>query len=537
MVAVFACPFGATTFGHKIHYLKGTNLMKRLLRKRWFRVLLVLIIVVGAVAYWLWPRRYDITVSRETTYLLSPLHPDGTVNYVAAINQMYSEGVTPENNAAVLLIRATGPTTICSEVRDAVFRRLGMEAPSETGDYFVDLTEYVSQQHTNKPSTDKQRTEREEQADKDLKKTLNAPWSAKDYPLIAEWLKVNEKPLVLVVGASNRPGYYIPFLSTSKPPQIVDVLLPTLGPFRSMTEALVARAMLKAHAGQIEDACSDLMAVHRLARLIGQGPMVFDRLLAVRIEVLACKGASALAGNRQLTGAQAKAHLADLKALPPLPSVIEAIDKGERFSTLDCIATCEREGIRTAIAKAMYRDQDMSTPNLQLDWNVPLRRANQWYDRMGTACQKGTFAERKKAMETATDDLTQMKIDAMHSGFRRRLRPSRYVGDLLLSLFMPLFGRAAEMYDQATMRRRVTEVALVLAACKAEKGKYPETLTDLKPRYLKKIPNDLFIEKPLHYKRTGEGYLLYSVGPDMKDDGGKGRDDGPDCDDIVVKTK
>jgi len=42
------------------------------------------------------------------------------------------------------------------------------------------------------------------------------------------------------------------------------------------------------------------------------------------------------------------------------------------------------------------------------------------------------------------------------------------------------------------------------------------------PSYLKSIPNDPFVEKkPLIYKKTAKGYLLYSVGPDGVDDGGK----------------
>jgi len=35
------------------------------------------------------------------------------------------------------------------------------------------------------------------------------------------------------------------------------------------------------------------------------------------------------------------------------------------------------------------------------------------------------------------------------------------------------------------------------------------------------VPNDSFNEKPLTYRLTKEGYILYSVGKDMKDDGGK----------------
>ena len=102
--------------------------MTGIFRKWWLWGLAVLLIAAAGVTYWLWPRTYTLTVSRETTVLLGPLNPDGTVNYVAALNQMYGEGVTPENNAAVLLIQAGGPDqTYPRAYTRRFFNRLDME--------------------------------------------------------------------------------------------------------------------------------------------------------------------------------------------------------------------------------------------------------------------------------------------------------------------------------------------------------------------------------------------------------------------------
>ena len=59
---------------------------------------------------------------------------------------------------------------------------------------------------------------------------------------------------------------------------------------------------------------------------------------------------------------------------------------------------------------------------------------------------------------------------------------------------------------------------------------------ELSPDYLKEIPLDLFIDKPLHYEREGKGYLLYSVGMNLKDDGGSD-DRKKEHDDIVVRVE
>ena len=75
-----------------------------------------------------------------------------------------------------------------------------------------------------------------------------------------------------------------------------------------------------------------------------------------------------------------------------------------------------------------------------------------------------------------------------------------------------------------------------LAAFKVEKGTYPEKLSELSPAYIKKVPVDIFAEGPLVYKRDGKGYLLYSVGRNMKDDGGV-EDEATNKDDIAVRVR
>lgn len=67
-----------------------------------------------------------------------------------------------------------------------------------------------------------------------------------------------------------------------------------------------------------------------------------------------------------------------------------------------------------------------------------------------------------------------------------------------------------------------TEVAL--HRYRAANGWYPDKLADLVPKYLKVVPVDPFgLGKPLKYRSKGNGqsFLLYSIGSDMKDDGGK----------------
>jgi hypothetical protein len=52
-------------------------------------------------------------------------------------------------------------------------------------------------------------------------------------------------------------------------------------------------------------------------------------------------------------------------------------------------------------------------------------------------------------------------------------------------------------------------------------GRWPEALEQLLPQFLPELPVDPYDRKPLRFKRLDDGVLIYSLGPDGKDDGGK----------------
>src|SRR5262245_24986909 len=81
-------------------------------------------------------------IAKETTYFTAPLDKDGYVDYVAALNAHFSKGVTPSNNANLLLWQAIGPKP---EATAEYFRLLGVDPPAEKGDYLVDLYSFLQQ--------------------------------------------------------------------------------------------------------------------------------------------------------------------------------------------------------------------------------------------------------------------------------------------------------------------------------------------------------------------------------------------------------
>ena len=71
------------------------------------------------------------------------------------------------------------------------------------------------------------------------------------------------------------------------------------------------------------------------------------------------------------------------------------------------------------------------------------------------------------------------------------------------------------------MRFELDKLAFALAAYRADHGIYPVKLGDLVPKYVAEVPKDICNDSELHYRQEADGFLLYSVGNNGRDDGGK----------------
>jgi len=92
-----------------------------------------------------------------------------------------------------------------------------------------------------------------------------------------------------------------------------------------------------------------------------------------------------------------------------------------------------------------------------------------------------------------------------------------------------ILSRLAVPEMSAALLKQSTLEALALTArtglaCKIYKnqnGRYPDDLADLVPGILPEVPVDPFTGKPLIYRLEGAGFIVYSLGSNEKDDGGR----------------
>jgi hypothetical protein len=183
------------------------------------------------------------TIGKETTYVTGPLDKDGYIDYAAALNERMGKGVTPENNANVLIWKAIGPRPEGGAGMPVEFFKLmGIAAPPEKGDYFIDFFRYQKERSKNETEVGGKHLYDQHS------RVARAPWSAKDYPAFASWLKANENPLADFIEATKRSHYFSPAVPARrdlKSAGLSGALYPGLQKCREAAHALAARAMLR----------------------------------------------------------------------------------------------------------------------------------------------------------------------------------------------------------------------------------------------------------------------------------------------------
>ncbi len=499
------------------------------------------------------PAKVNITISKETTYITGPLNPDGTVNYVEYLNKKYSEGVIKENNAFVGLFKAIGPELVPQNIRDKVYKRLNMKPLPADGEYFTPLVEYTRKNNIDEIKTKKQ-----------FDKAQQAPWRPDDYPLVAAWLKANKKPLTKIAQSVRLENYYSPLVCYHEPPCALELIIPSMGKYRVLSRIFIARAMMNIGTSDPDGAGKDLITVHCLSRRIGHEPFLVSRMVSIANDQIATQAETILLNKHYLSASQAKELLNELRGLKRLPDIREPI-RIERFYGLDCVMMLSRGDMTLAELDSMitslqnYDEEQRNKyktplrPSHELDWDVILRRMNHWYDRSIEAAYSKTHAKRCELYRQLEDDLIEIRMKSKPPGpdilsnwdnfkssltslIRDRRNRSQIVSDTLASMLIPCYPHATTFWFKQRVELNLVKVALALEAYRGRNMKYPEKLSDLTKGYLTEIPKDLFTNKPLHYRRTEDGYMLYSVGPNMKDDGGvENEDEGKD--DIVIRVE
>jgi len=108
----------------------------------------------------------------------------------------------------------------------------------------------------------------------------------------------------------------------------------------------------------------------------------------------------------------------------------------------------------------------------------------------------------------------RLKIDAY---LHERAKEAQSNDFKLCIMLMPALGRMTTKEATGLAGLRLALAAVALERFRAgNSGRYPETLGELTPLFLKERPMDPFDGQPLRYSRISDGFEVFSVGPDSK---------------------
>ena len=507
-----------------------------------------------------------VTISEKTTHITGPLKADGYPDYLAALNARFRTESSPQNNLALGIWETVGPTEIPVELRPLLFEALGVDGIPVEGDYLVGLGTYQKQQlgeFDASKTTGDEYAAKSRQYEDAYSFVVGNNWTKQSHPLVFQWWEQNHSHIeALVQITATHDQYYHPYVlppgsgdGDKEPgsPVLISILLPGCLQAREAARTLSIDAHYHLGQGDIDAAIRSAIATHRIGRLTARGGTVIEGLVGIAIGSIASSIDRHILTADGLNAKQLENHLAQLRSLPSMPSMIDKVNLAERYMFLDATIHIAKNGA-SSLGFPTGKTEKSITGNLRdaisssiVDWDYVLRKGNYWYDeiyRVGTieniperAQEHAELVKRFEAIRKQSSDPISLAKEILLSGKSLPEITSEQVTNILISLMMPAFSRISDAENRYLMGNEISQLGIALELHYLRNNSYPSNLKALIGPNLKDVPTDRFNEGGLIYKSTGRGYLLYSFGLDGQDDQGQTREDDPAADDLALKRQ
>ena len=340
--------------------------------------------------------------------------------------------------------------------------------------------------------------------------------------LMEKWLTDNQEILELVVAGTQKPYYWRTYASKNKQntSEMISIFNPHLNGFRKLVRALTWRARLRAEQGRYEDAFNDVQSCYRFGRHLKGDGFLVEQLTALSTEMVATETLRDILSEYNIDAGTLATLQKDYEQMIADENFVIGLE-AEKLSLYDEIQrsfTADGRGgghlyikrIREIAETCGWSGADswLTTNFVRVLFTHPnkqqtLTAASKFYDYIQEATLKTPAQIRKE----------QIDIDKeLH-----RLASS----NVLFSIFLPAVERIIKYSYRSKADVQATLSIIAMLRYKQDTGSYPEDLEQLiADAYLKELPMDPYSDKPLVYKKTGDSFVLYSLGPDFDDDGG-----------------
>ncbi len=337
---------------------------------------------------------------------------------------------------------------------------------------------------------------------------------------IKAWLAANAGPMLNFGYATEMNYRGMPIKAESRDSPLYSILLPHLGPMRTLSKAIAMQGHAFENAGDFTSADRSYLQIMRGGAQTSQGPTLIENLVGVAQQALASESMlDSFAKDEK--GTRDFAQLAaDLEKNYQPVRTTAATMQGERAMLLDVVQRSYNydpdsnsydvspEGLRSlgelvsiSDAKNVGGKLLMSAQLVTTGFQGMRDSVNEHYDQI-TAAAAAPYQESRRQFAD---------IEAKISSPEFRLT------NPLMATMLPSLSRAAELNTRAETRRRATLTVANLMAYRQQNGEFPETLDALGKGNL---TSDPWSGQPFAYRRDQNGnFTLYSLGKNAVDDG------------------
>ena len=356
-----------------------------------------------------------------------------------------------------------------------------------------------------------------------------AQWSDERAATIRRWLNANKRTLDTLKVATRRKRCFRP--ANSEDGRLYAGIITTLGPSLMQLGTLMRiKAVHHAMRGEWDQAYKWNSRVHVAADHLYQEPFMIGELAAAAVERRACQQLLAL-----------------LHRHPPrdVAGLLKAINAGDnRRTPRNTIGKCETLWVWD-YAEAWHewaRDPDKH-PDLteQADtWLGPNDLTDIENSIFGSSPFESTEALREALRASSVEQDWKVSLRADEVDTRWHAKPfhvawkesaefeREYCEVVLAAPSLAFFGCGKLNSSQFRMLREETAMLRTAVTCavaihqyRDKKGRLPKRLEDLVPEFIETAPIDPYSGRPFVYRAKADDFILYSVGSDQDDDGGK----------------
>lgn len=280
---------------------------------------------------------------------------------------------------------------------------------------------------------------------------------------------------------------------------------PILGDLRQLDRLLSVKAHLEAEAGDPDRAWDTMVTQLRFADGLRGDPLCAGQLCRTGLILRACYAIQRLCEVEPPPGENYQRIEGLLNDLDDVGPLIRALD-GERLLVGERLFSLPTDELYQTVRQCVFGADD-STPEvlLRLGFRAVVFKPRFVADHAMYLDLMGKLPR-----------LLQGSYVPEGAGVRREIEDLMAKPRILTRQFAPMTRLLTDFHHRMVAQVHMTRAGLAVLHYRQAHGEFPPTLDVLGLEGL----TDPYTQEPLRYRAEGEGFIVYSVGEDQKDNGG-----------------